>query len=325
MKLADIKAPVTLASLLLAASCGVAAQEYPVRTLRWIVPYPPGGYADSVTRTLVPRLQDALGQAVVVENKPGANSMLGAEMVARSAPDGYTLLSVIVGHAANATLYADRLTFHPIRSFAPVSLVAIAPLLLAVNKDLPVRDVNELLIYARANPGKLSYGSSGIGAGAHLTMELFRLGENLDIVHVPYKGGAPAVQALVSGEIQLLADVPTVLMPQVRSGRVRALGVFAAKRVSGLEDIPTIGEGATRTVEGATWVMVLLPAGTPASIVARLSNALRAIVADNVVQERFRQLGTTPVGTNSEDAGKFLADEVNKWRDVINRSGIKAE
>jgi tripartite-type tricarboxylate transporter receptor subunit TctC len=314
-----------LAGVLLSGLAFAHAQDYPVRPLRWVVPYPAGGYADAVTRALAPKLQDALKQTVVVENRPGANSMLGASQVARSAPDGYVLLSVIVGHAVNATLHADRLPFDPVQSFAPVSLVATAPLLLAVNASLPTATLGEFLAYARAHPGKVAYGSSGIGAGAHLASELLRLNEDLELVHVPYKGGAPAVQALVAGDIQMLVDVPSVLMPQVRGGKARALGSFSSHRVPGLDDIPTLSEGGAKPIEGATWVMVLLPAGVPTAIVTRLSDELRAIVSSEDTRQRFAQLGTQAVGSGPAEASRFLASEIAKWRGVILRSGIKAE
>ena len=301
------------------------AEDYPSKPVRWVVPYPAGGYADAVTRTIAPKLQLALGQPIVVDNRPGANSRLGSEYVARSAPDGYTMLSVIVGHAVNATLYADKLGYDPARSFAPVCLITIAPLILAVKAQLPARSVVELIAHAKANPGRLSYGSSGIGAGAHLTTELFRLNEDLQLLHVPYKGGAPAVQALLAGEIDILADVPSVLMPHVRLSRARALGVFAATRPAGLEEIPTMAEAGAKPIEGATWVMLVVPATTPAPIVTRLSAELRRIVASDEMRQAFARLGTLPIGSTPEEARSFLDAEIAKWKGVIERAGIKPE
>jgi tripartite-type tricarboxylate transporter receptor subunit TctC len=186
-----------------------------------------------VTRIVTQRLEAGLGQPIVVENKPGANSIVGADMVAHSAPDGYTALTVIAAHAANATLYAGKTSFDPVKSFAPISLVGVAPLILTVNNDFPAKDMKQLIEYARANPGKVSFGSSGIGAAAHLTTELLKQTAQIDMLHVPYKGTAPALAALLGGEIQVLVDVPSSMMPHVRAGKVRALALFSSKRSPG--------------------------------------------------------------------------------------------
>src|SRR5882672_122531 len=202
---ATIAALLSVATLLVA---GPAHAQYPARPIKWIVPYTPAGITDSLTRIIAQKLEASLGQPIVVENKPGANSIVGADLVARSAPDGYTALTVIAAHAANATLYAGKLPFDTVKSFMPVSLVGIAPLIMTANNDLPVKDIKELIAYAKANPGKLSYGSSGVGAAAHLTTVLFSQTAGVDMVHVPYKGTAPALQDLMGGNIQILVDVP---------------------------------------------------------------------------------------------------------------------
>ncbi len=216
--------------------------QYPARPIKWIVPYTPAGITDSLTRIIAQKLEASLGQPVVVENKPGANSIVGADLVARSAPDGYTALTVIAAHAANATLYAGKLPFDPVKSFAPITLVGVAPLILTVNNDFPARDMRELIAYAKANPGKISFGSSGVGAAAHLTLELLKQTAEIDMVHVPYKGTAPALTALLAGDIQVLVDVPITMLPQVRAGKIRALGMFSAKRIPGAAEVPTIAE-----------------------------------------------------------------------------------
>ncbi|HXN15155.1 MAG TPA: tripartite tricarboxylate transporter substrate-binding protein, partial [Usitatibacter sp.] len=225
-----------LAGPFLAASAEVQT-TYPTRPIKWIVPYTPGGITDAVTRFVTQKAQESLGQPIVIENKPGANSIVGADLVAKSPPDGYTLLTVIAAHAANATLYAGRLPFDPVKSFAPISLVGIAPLVLTVGNDFPARDMKEFIAYAKANPGRVAFGSSGVGAAAHLTTELLKQTANLDMVHIPYKGTAPALQGLLSGDIQVLVDTPSSLMPHVRGGKIRALGMFAAKRVVGVEEL----------------------------------------------------------------------------------------
>src|SRR4029077_4727826 len=193
----------------LAWTVGAPAQTYPTKPIKWIVPYTPAGITDNVTRIVTQKVQEQTGWNIVVENKPGANSILGADLAAKAAPDGYTFLTVIAAHAANATLYAGKLPYDPVKSFTPVSLAAIAPLILTANNNFPAKDVKELIAYAKANPGKISFGSSGIGAAAHLTTELFMQTAGIDMVHIPYKGTAPALQDLMGGNIQILVDVPS--------------------------------------------------------------------------------------------------------------------
>jgi tripartite-type tricarboxylate transporter receptor subunit TctC len=313
-----------IASFALAASAQ-APTPYPSRPLKWIVPYTPGGITDSVTRVMAAKLQDALGQAIVIENKPGANSIVGADLVAKSPADGYTVLTVIAAHAANATLYAGKLPFDPVKSFAPVTLAAVAPLILTVNNDVPVRDMKGLLDYAKANPGKISFGSSGVGAAAHLTTELLKQTAGVDMVHVPYKGTAPALTALIAGDIQVLVDVPSSMMPQVRAGKARALGMFSKARIPGAPEVPTVAESGGPALESSTWVLVLVPAGTPREAIGRLSSELGKILNSPDVRERFEKLGIDAVGGTPEQAARFLDEEIAKWAKVINTAGIKAE
>jgi tripartite-type tricarboxylate transporter receptor subunit TctC len=302
-----------------------ARAQYPARAIKWIVPYTPAGLTDSVTRLVAQKMEAGLGQSIVIENKPGANSIVGAEMVARSAPDGYTALTVIAAHAANATLYAGKLPFDAVKSFAPVSLVGSAPLILTVNKEFPAKDMRELIAYARANPGKISFGSSGIGSAAHLTTELLKQTAEIDMLHVPYKGTAPALTALLSGDIQILVDVPIAMMPQVRAGKVRALGVFASRRIASAPDVPTIAEAGGPPIEGSTWVMFLAPAGTPRHVVNRLSSETAKVVASAEIRARFDQMGVEPVGGTPEQAERFLEDEIVKWARVIEVANVKPE
>src|SRR5213083_2113457 len=252
-----------LVALVLAAPLAAYAQAWPAKPIRWVVPYTGGGITDIVTRVVTQKMQTSLGQPIVVDNRPGANSIIGADVAAKAAPDGYTFLTVIAAHAANATLYAGKLPFDTVKSFAPVSLVGIAPLILTVNNDLPAKAVKQLIAYAKANPGKINFGSSGIGAAAHLTTELLKQTAGIDMVHVPYRGTAPALTALLAGDIQVLVDVPSSMLPHVRAGKVRALGLFSAKRVDGAPEVPTVAEAGGPALEGSTWVMFLAPAGTP--------------------------------------------------------------
>jgi len=313
-----------LLACLLAASAAWA-EQYPSRPIHWVVPYTPGGITDSVTRIVANKLEAALGQPIVIENRPGANSIVGVESVARSAPDGYTALTVIAAHAANATLYTGKLPFDPVKSFAPVSLVGVAPLILTVANDFPARDVKELIEYARANPGKVSFGSSGVGAAAHLTTELFAQTANIQMVHVPYKGTAPALAGLLAGDIQVLVDVPSSMMPHVRAGKIRALGLFASRRSPGAAEVPTLVEAGGPPVEGSTWVLFLAPAGTPREIVARLSAETAKVLAMPEIRARFEQLGVEPGGGTPAEAARFLDAEIEKWARVIITAKVKPE
>jgi tripartite-type tricarboxylate transporter receptor subunit TctC len=302
-----------------------AAAQWPNKPVKWIVPYPPGGITDSATRMITQKLEAALGQPIVIENKPGANSMVGAEIVARSAPDGYTVITVIAAHAANATLYAGKMPFDPVKSFTPISVVGVAPLLLTVNNNFPAKDMRELIAYAKANPGKMSFGSSGVGAAAHLTTELLKQTADINMVHIPYKGTAPALTALLAGDIQILVDVPSSLMPHVRASKIRAMGLFSTKRVNGASEVPTIAEAGGPAIEGSTWLLFLAPAGTPREIVNRLSSETAKILATPELRGRFDQLGIEAVGSTPEQAVKFLDDEIAKWARVITTANVKPE
>ena len=301
------------------------AQAWPSKPIKWIIPYPPGGITDSATRMVIQRVQEQTGWTIVVENKPGANSILGADLAARSAADGYTFLTVIGAHAANATLYAGRLPYDVVKSFAPVSLVGIAPLVMVVNNNFPAKDMKELIAYAKANPGKVSFGSSGVGAAAHLTQELFKQVAGLDMIHVPYKGTAPALTDLMGGSLHILTDTASALMPFVRSGKIKAMASFAGKRVPGAAEVPTIVEAGGPAIEGSTWVLFLAPAATPREIVARMSAETARAVNSPELKARFESLGIEGVGNNPEQATKFLDDEIVKWAKVIVTAGVKAE
>jgi tripartite-type tricarboxylate transporter receptor subunit TctC len=312
-------------ALLLAFPAAVYAQAYPNKPIRWVVPYTGGGITDVVTRVVTQKMQASLGQAIVVENKPGANSIIGADLVAKSAPDGYSIVTVIAAHAANATLYQGKLPFDPVASFIPLSLAAIAPLILTANNNFPAKDVKELVAYAKANPGKINFGSSGIGAAAHLTTELFKQTAGIDMVHVPYKGTAPALLGLQGNDIQILVDVPSTLMPHVRGGRIKALAMFSNKRVPGAAEVPTFAEAGGPPLESSTWVMFLAPAGTPREIVMRLSQETQKAINESDIKTRFSDIGIEPVGGTPEQASQFLAAEIAKWAKVITTAGVKAD
>src|SRR4051812_17447887 len=315
---------VFLAAVLLFVS-SVQAQSWPAKPIRWIVPYTGGGITDVTTRIVTQKISAALGQPIVVDNKPGANSILGSDLAAKAPPDGYTMVTVIAGYSANVTLYAGKLPFDPMKDLVPVSLAAIAPLILTVNPALPAKDVKELIAYAKANPGKLNFGSSGIGAAAHLTCELFKQTVGIDMVHIPFKGTAPAMQAAMANDIQILVDTPSSLMPQVRGGRLKGLGMFSAKRLPAYPEVPTIAEAGGPALESSTWVMFMAPGGTSKDIVNRLAAETAKALKEPDVRERLNQTGIEPVGNSPEQAKQFLDAEIAKWAKVINTAGVKAE
>ena len=300
-------------------------QTWPTKPIRWIVPYTGGGLTDVVTRVVTQKMQGPLGQPIVVDNRPGANSILGSDIAAKAAPDGYTMVTVIAGYAANMTLYAGKLPFDPRKDLVPVSLAAIAPLILTANTNFPAKDVRELVNYAKANPGKVNFGSSGIGAAAHLTTELLKQTAAIDMVHVPYKGTAPALMALMANDIQILVDVPSTMMPHVRGGKIKALAMFSAKRIKGAPEVPTMAEAGGPPLESSTWVLFMAPGNTPREIVNRLAQETARAINESDIKERFSQIGIEPAGGTPEHAAKFLDAEIAKWAKVITTAGVKAE
>src|SRR5436190_4089982 len=310
----------------LAAPLIAHAQAWPSKPMRWVVPYTGGGITDVVTRVVTQKMQASLGQPIVVDNRPGANSILGSDIAAKSAPDGYTMLTVIAGYAANVTLYQGKLPFDPRKDLTPISLAGVAPLILTANASFPPKDARELIAFAKANPGTVNFGSSGIGAAAHLTTELLKQTAGIDMVHIPYKGTAPALTALMANDIQILVDVPSTLMPHVRGGKIKALAMFSAKRLQGdAAVVPTMAEAGGPPLESSTWVMFMAPAGTPREIVNRLSAETAKAINEADIKERITQIGIEPSGGTPEQAAKFLADEIAKWAKVITAAGVKAE
>jgi tripartite-type tricarboxylate transporter receptor subunit TctC len=301
----------------------LAQQKYPVRPIRIVVPYPPGGITDVTTRIVAIELGKGLGQNVIVDNRPGANSILGVEIVSKSTPDGYTLASVIAAHAANQTLY-PKLPYDSIRSFSPVSLLATAPLIVCVTNSLPVKTAKDLVALAKAKPGQLTFASSGVGAAAHLTTELLMATTGIKMVHVPYKGTAPALTDLMGGQVMVMMDVPSSMLPHVRAGRIKALGMASEKRVAVAPDLPTLTESGVPVV-GGTWVGILAPAGTPGDIVSTLSREMAGIVQRPEIRDRFVQLGIDPVGNSADAFSRFLNDEVAKWAKVIRQANVRID
>jgi tripartite-type tricarboxylate transporter receptor subunit TctC len=301
------------------------AQAFPNRGLRIVVPYTPGGITDVVTRLVGEQLATALGQPVVIENKPGANSILGADTVAKSPPDGYTLGMVIGAHAANATLYAGRIPFDPVADFTPVSLVGTTPLVMCSSAKLPFKTYAEFVDYAKANPGKLNFGSSGVGAAAHLTMESLKRRAGIDLVHVPYRGTGPALTGLMAGDIAVLMDTLSSMKPQVDAGTIRGVALSDTKRSAYAPEIPTFIESGLPDFVSGTWTLLVAPANLPAPVLERLSTEVVRISKGPTLKAKLEALGIEPVGNSPAEALSFLKAEVAKWGAVIRDANVKLE
>lgn len=306
---------------LLAVSTLVQAQSYPSRPVRLVVPLSPGGFADTPTRMLAPRLSEQLGRQFFVENKPGAGGTIGADFVAKSAPDGYTLLVTGTPHVISAHLY-KKLPYDALRDFTHIALIASGPYALVVNpQKLPVSSVKELITAARAQPGKIDFASSGNGSAQHLVGALFNSTARIDLNHVPYKGSGPAMQDLIAGQVGVsFAGVPNVL-GHVRSGRLRALGVTTATRWSELPDVPTLAEAGVPGYEATLWLNVSGPAGMPADIVQRLNNEIAKALKDPEVQNNFRTGGVDAVWMGPKELNAFMRAEYEKWGKVVRDTG----
>jgi tripartite-type tricarboxylate transporter receptor subunit TctC len=290
-----------------------------------VVPFPPGGATDILARDVAQKLTEAWGQSVVVDNRPGAGGNIGSELVAKAPPDGYTLLMGTVGtHAINASLYA-KMPYDHIRDFAPVILVAGVPNVLVVNPALPVNTVAELIAYAKANPGKLNFASSGNGTSIHLSGELFKVMAGVQMTHVPYKGSAPAVADLISGQVQLMFDNLPPSLPQIKAGKLRALAVTSSTRAPALPDVPTMAEAGLPGFEASSWFGVLAPAGTPPAIVAKLNAEIARWLATPEAKERLSKQGADAAGGSPEDFVKHIAAETTKWAKVVKDSGAKVD
>jgi len=316
--------------LQLAASAGALtavgraawAQAYPSRPIRILIGFPAGGTPDILARIIGQRLHERLGQPIVVENKPGASGNLATVTVARSAADGYTLLSVGAPNAINATLYQTP-NFDFLRDIAPVAGVTRLPDIVVVNPQVPAKTVPEFIDYAKANPGRLTMASAGNGTSGHVAGELFKMATGIDLLHVPYRGGVAAVTDLLAGRVQVLFDVVTNLIELVRTGRLRALGVTTTERCAALPDIPTVAQSVPG-YEASYWTGFGAPKGTPADIVERLNGEINAALADPAMKARIADMGGSALVLSSAQFGKFMADEIDKWAKVIRSADIKA-
>jgi len=317
--------PIVIA-MLLALSAPVAAQHYPERVVHIINPFPAGGSVDITARLLAQKLSDTLGQQFIVENRGGAGGNMGADAVAKSEPDGYTLLFTAPGPlVVNQTLYSKGLPFDPAKDFAPIAVFAFTPIVLMVNPQIPATNVQELIAYAKSNPGKVNFGSAGMGSTPHLSGELFKSMTNTEILHVPYRGTAPAMNDLIAGHIQMFFDLLPGSLPQISTGRVRALANAGAKRPAALPDLPTVAEQGLPGFDSASWVALVAPAKTPAAVLAKLREDVgKAIAAPDIVA-RLHELGSEPGTAEEQRVRAFLDAETKKWAEVIRVSGAKAE
>jgi tripartite-type tricarboxylate transporter receptor subunit TctC len=315
----------TILAVLALSTSQALAQGYPVKPLKMIVPYPPGGGNDTLGRLFAVKLGERLGQPVVVENRGGAGATIGTEAAAKSPPDGYTiLLSSIATHALSPNLYA-KVNYDPIRDFAPVTLLGVAPTVVVINKDLPAATLAEFIAAAKAKPGGMAYASGGNGTPPHINGEVFKSVAGVDLLHVAYKGGGPALTDLMGGRVQVMFDTAASAMPHVRGGRLRALAISGPKRSPEYPDLPTFAEAGLAAYDTNAWYSIHLPAGTPPDIVKRLNGELVAILRQPDVQERFKQLSTEPVGNSPEEFDAFVRAELAKYAQVIKQAGIKLD
>jgi tripartite-type tricarboxylate transporter receptor subunit TctC len=316
------------APLLLAAALPLTAlaQAYPqAKPIRLIVPFAPGGNVDITARTIAPGLGEVLGQTVIIENKAGAGGVLGADLVAKSAPDGYTLLMGSNSSVSVAPALYPRNPYHPIRDFAPIALVAATPFVLVATPSLPAKTPAELIALAKASPGTISMASGGNGSSNHLVGELFQTSTGTKLLHVPYKGAGAVASDLMGGQVQLLFDQLAASTASIKSGRIKAIAVTSAKRASVLPDVPTMAEAGIKGMEVINITGVLAPAGTPPDIVAKINAAVQKAIARPEVKERFATLGVEPLGGTADAFATFIRDDFAKWTQVIKDGNIKPE
>ena len=301
----------------------VAQQDYPNRPVRMIIPFPPGGSNDIVGRTIATQLSERLGKQVVVDNRTGAGGVVGTELAAKTPADGYTLLVISIAHTVNPWLY--KLPYDPIKAFTPIGIMATGTNVLTVHPSLPANSVKDLLDMAKAKPGELQYASAGIGTFQHLSAELFKLDAKVNILHIPFRGGGPALIDVLGGHNKIMFSSLVQAVPHIKTGRLRALGTGGAQRNAALPDVPTISESGVPGYEALNWWGLLAPAGTPPAIVARLHQALEEVQDMAEVQQQFEKEGATIRKMSSGDFGKFIESEMKKWERVVKESGIKAE
>ena len=301
-----------------------SAQTFPSKPIRIIVGFPPGGGADAVPRLIAPALGQSLGQPVVIDNRPGASGNIGAELAARAAPDGYTLLNVPITHAINVSLF-PKMTYDPVADFAPVTINTSSVNILVVHPSLPVKNVKELVALARARPGQITFGSGSVGTTHHLGGELFKSLAKVDMLHVPFKGGGPAITNLLGGHVQVMFASTPEVRGHIQDGRLRALGVTSSHRWPLLPELPTIAESGVPGFEITGWLALLAPAATPKDIVARLNTEVVRILQAQDVKAKINTLGFVPVANTPEEAATHIKNEIAKWATIIKASGAKSD
>jgi tripartite-type tricarboxylate transporter receptor subunit TctC len=312
-------------TLLAADWCtGAAAQTYPAKAIRWIVPYPPGGSTDIIVRTIARKLTETWGVQIIIDNRPGASGMIGTDIVAKSAPDGYTVASVASSHVLHPSLYR-QVPFHTIIDFTQVALLVRSPNLMCVHPSLPVRTIQELVALARARPGTIAYGVGGLGSSNHLGGEMFKSLANINIIPIPYKGSAPAAMDAIGGQIPMLIQTITSAGPYVKSGKLRALAVTSQKRFAGFADVPTVAESGYPGFDSFEWWGLLAPAGLPRDVLAKLNADVDRVMNLADVQARFAEIGTSYIGGTPEQASAFYRAEMAKWAKVAQAAGLKPE
>ncbi len=313
------------AACLIANAANAAAQSYPSKALRLIVPFPPGGSADILARTIGQRMSEGLGQSVVIDNRPGAGTAIGAEATAKSAADGYTIMiGTVSSHAINPSLNA-KLPYHPIRDFTPISPVASIPFALVVHPSLPARTVAELIAAARAKPGVLNFSSAGNGTSNHLAGELFKSMARIDVVHIPYKGSAPALNDLLAGQVNMMFDLVLTAAPHVKAGTVRAIAVTGKERSSVLPGVPTVHESGLSGYDVSAWFGIFAPAGLPTAVTQRLNTEVVRVMRLADVRERLASQGAEPMASSAEAFAEYVRMELTKWSGVVQAAGMRSE
>jgi tripartite-type tricarboxylate transporter receptor subunit TctC len=313
------------AAALLCSCCaaGAAAQTYPTKPIRMIVAVPPGGPADTLARLVGPRLTEALGQTVVIDNRAGANGNIAYETTARAAPDGYTVVTVAAGVAINPSLY--RVQYDPLRDFAPITLGITVPNILVVHPSVAAASVKELVALARSRPGQITFASAGSGTSGHLALELFKSAAGVDVIHVPYKGGGPALADVLGGQVQALFSIALTALPQVKAGRVRALAITSARRSAVAPELPTVAESGYPGFEVTGWFGWLAPARTPREVVTLLNREIVRVLNEQPIRERLLGQGADPAPSTPQQFGEFIRSEHAKWSRVIRQAGIKID
>jgi tripartite-type tricarboxylate transporter receptor subunit TctC len=307
------------------AGSAIAQAMFPNKPIRIVVPFPPGGTTDILARAAAQKMTEAWKEQVVVDNRPGAGGNIGAELVAKAPPDGYTMLMGTVGtHAINPSLYA-KMPYDHVKDFAPVILVASVPNVLVVHPSVPANTVQELIAYAKANPGKINFASSGSGTSIHLAGELFKTMAGVQMAHVPYKGSAPAIADLVGGQVQIMFDNLPSALPQIKGGRLRALAVTSAQRAPALPDVPTVAESGLPGFEASSWFGLLAPAGSPRDAIVKVNGEVDRWLASPEAKEKLTSQGANAAGGSPEDFARHIAAETAKWQQVVKASGAKVD